>query len=160
MPRTARTIAPITDYSVRYMLKGGPWADQTHEGVMTETMIDGLVNGAEYEVQVAAVNKNGMGDYSESAMGTPMMMDEEDPMETPALPLFGAFALGAGLLAAESGALCAAGELRAARVQGQLGSLVRKLRDSRSCAAKRPNARGGTPAVFFWMERACRSRRG
>ena len=75
--------APIIDYSVQYMLKGGAWADQMHEGIMTETTIDGLTNGSDYYVQVAAVNKNGPGDYSESAMGTPMMTEEPDPDPDP-----------------------------------------------------------------------------
>ena len=108
--------APITDYSVRYMQKGGAWADQMHEGVMTDSMISGLVNGVEYYVQVAAVNKNGMGEYSESAMGIPMMM----PTPTPALPIFGAVALGAGLLAAGRARLRGRRQLRAGRTRGQL----------------------------------------
>ena len=70
-------------------------ADRTAE-VMEGTSHDitGLENGTEYKVRVAAGNKDhGYGDWSGEAMAMPMM-------PTPALPVFGVLALGAGLVAA------------------------------------------------------------
>ena len=63
-------------------------------GVMEEYTFEGLMNGTEYTVQVAARNEIGLGEPSDEEMATPM-----PTTPTPALPLFGAFALGAGLLA-------------------------------------------------------------
>ena len=54
------------------------------------TMLD---NGVEYVVRVAAGNSYGYGSWSGEAKGTPMV-------PTPALPVFGALVLGAGLVAA------------------------------------------------------------
>ena len=72
----------------------GMTMEHTMSGLMPETMVEGLANDVAHEVQVAAENAVGMGPYSESAKATPMAMD---PTETPALPFFGAVALGAGL---------------------------------------------------------------
>ena len=63
------------------------------------------------------MNAVGMGAYSASKMATPTAMD---PAPTPALPLFGAVALGAGLLAA--------GRARIRRRQQQLRGRGRELR--------------------------------
>ena len=77
----------------------------------TEFAIMNLMNGVEYTVKVAAIgmvpgsdsadvdgdgDPDRLGPYSDTEKATPMMA----AVPTPALPLFGAFALGAGLLAA------------------------------------------------------------
>ena len=88
----------VTGYSVQFRQAGGTWTDHDHDGLIRETTIDGLVNGVEYHVQVAAMSDAGMGAYSETEPGVPMMPEEDVP--TPAQPLFGVLALGAGLVAA------------------------------------------------------------
>ena len=85
---------PLTGYQLMITPKGGN-SDIMNIGVMTEYTFEGLMNGTEYTVQVAARNEIGLGDYSDKEMAMPMAATP-----TPALPLFGAFALGAGLLAA------------------------------------------------------------
>ena len=76
-------------------MRNGRDPDIMNIGVMTEYTFEGLMNGTEYTVQVAARNEIDLGEYSDEEMATPMAATP-----TPALPLFGAFALGAGLLAA------------------------------------------------------------
>ena len=83
---------PITGYVLKIMPEDGN-EDIMNIGVMTEYEIDRLINGTEYTVAVAARNEIGVGEYSEEEMATPMM-------PTPALTLFGALALGAGLVTA------------------------------------------------------------
>ena len=85
----------VTGYSVQHRQTGGGWTIVSHPATARMATIEGLAAAVVHEVQVAAVNAVGMGPYSEPKMGTPM-----GPIETPALPLFGAVALGAGLLAA------------------------------------------------------------
>ena len=68
-------------------------------GDMTTTMIEMLTNDVSYDVQVRAENnagaKGGWSAQTPRSSGTPTAMTP-----TPALPLFGAFGLGVGLLAA------------------------------------------------------------
>ena len=97
----AEGASAITGYSVQYRPAGADWIDHDHEGLVRETTIEGLVNDARYQVQVAAMNDAGMGPYSERESGKPMAMEE---VPTPALPFFGALAL--------AGALAAAGRRR------------------------------------------------
>ena len=85
---------PLTGYELRVTPKDGQ-TDVMNIGVMTEYTIMNLMNGTEYTVTVAARNEIGLGPASDAEKATPMAMTP-----TPALPLFGAFALGAGLLAA------------------------------------------------------------
>ena len=63
--------APIEGYDVQYRRRnpddqGGPpvWESWPHTGMATSTTITGLDTGAEYEVQVRAVNANGPGQWS------------------------------------------------------------------------------------------------
>ena len=58
---------PITGYVVRYHATCGPDRDvqQTKSVVTTESIIDGLTPNTEYAFQVAAVNANGTGPFSE-----------------------------------------------------------------------------------------------
>lgn len=89
---------PLTGYQLMITPEDGN-ADVMNIGVMTEYTFDGLMNGTEYTVQVAARNEIDLGPYSDEEMATPMA-GADGATPTPALPLFGAFALGAGLLAA------------------------------------------------------------
>ena len=107
--------AMIDDYKVQYRKSGtrganaGKWMDVDEDDIevdMTEAVIMDLTNGTSYDVQVAAMNDaGGTGAYSmqtEDSGGIPTAdgATSTTPKPTPALPLFGAFALGAGLLAA------------------------------------------------------------
>ena len=58
---------PITGYVVRYYATCGPDRDvhQTKSVVTTGSIIDGLTPNTEYAFQVAAVNTNGSGPFSE-----------------------------------------------------------------------------------------------
>ena len=85
---------PLTGYQLMITPEDGN-ANIMNIGVMTDYTFEGLMNGTEYTVQVAARNEIGLGEYSDEEMATPVAATP-----TPALPLFGAFALGAGLLAA------------------------------------------------------------
>ena len=62
----------------------------------TEWTISNVENDTEYTVRVQACSFTACGDWSDEEEVTPM--DGATP--TPALPLFGAFALGVGLVAA------------------------------------------------------------
>ena len=108
----------VTGYMVQYRQAGGSWSEMD-AGMMREATIDGLVNGVEYSVRVMAYGEDDMmGEYSEEMMATPMA-DDDDDTPVPALPIFGAVALGAGLLAAGRARLRRR-ELRAGRVQRQI----------------------------------------
>jgi len=58
---------PITGYVVRYYATCGPDRDvqQTKSVVTTGSIIDGLTPNTEYAFQVAAVNTNGTGPFSD-----------------------------------------------------------------------------------------------
>ena len=60
---------PITGYVVRYYATCGPDRDvqQTKSVVTTGSNIDGLTPNTEYAFQVAAVNTNGTGPFSEAS---------------------------------------------------------------------------------------------
>ena len=62
---------PITDYDYRYRLAGdgGDWIEYIGTAIPdTETVVTGLTANAEYEVQVRAVNSDGPGPWSHSAV--------------------------------------------------------------------------------------------
>ena len=63
-----RQNGPITGYVVRYYATCGPDRDvqQTKSVVTTGSIIDGLTPNTEYAFQVAAVNTNGTGPFSEA----------------------------------------------------------------------------------------------
>ena len=67
MPCVQRN-GPITGYVVRYYATCGPNRDvqQTKSVVTTGSIIDGLTPNTEYAFQVAAVNTNGTGPFSEA----------------------------------------------------------------------------------------------
>ena len=100
-----------TKYEARAVAGGNTMLMSTEE--MSATFMN-LNNGMEYMVSDRAGNADGYGEWSEAMAATPMM-------PTPALPLFGALALGAGLVAAGRARLRRRRALQAARVRGQLG---------------------------------------
>ena len=66
----AAVLAPPTDYDVRYRRKGDTaWTDHPHDGTALTTTITGLLQGASWEAQVAASNRVGPGQWSESGFG-------------------------------------------------------------------------------------------
>ena len=69
----------ITDYEVRYR-EGGEegYSDGGHEGTGLEVRLSGLEEGTVYEVQVRAVNEEGIGEWSEPGEGR-TGMEEADP---------------------------------------------------------------------------------
>ena len=69
----------IVDYEVRYR-EGGEagYSDGGHEGRGLEVRLSGLKEGTVYEVQVRAVNEEGMSEWSEPGEGR-TDMDEADP---------------------------------------------------------------------------------
>ena len=71
----------ITDYEVRYR-EGGEagYSDGGHEGTGLEVRLSGLEEGTVYEVQVRAVNQEGMSEWSEPGEGR-TDMEEADPEE-------------------------------------------------------------------------------
>ena len=86
----------ITLYRVYYTPKGGTTMEKLVLAPSTSTTLTSLMNGTEYTIEVAAESAAGLGPKSRKVMATPMA----GATPTPALPIFGAFALGAGLLAA------------------------------------------------------------
>ena len=119
-PASAQT---ITHYEVRYRATtakvwepAAPKAAMTVTAMMTE--IKPLVNNTPYLVQVRAVDSaEDMGEWSDSGSATPAAAD---PVPTPALPLFGAFGLGAGLLAVGRARMRRQAQLRGRREQRQM----------------------------------------
>ncbi len=66
----AAVLAPPTDYDVRYRRKGDTaWTDHPHDGTALTTTITGLLQGASWEAQVAASNRVGPGQWSDSGFG-------------------------------------------------------------------------------------------
>jgi hypothetical protein len=103
-----RTNLLVEEYHIRYRTSqtdiktAGEWMPMEPMevmGDMTTTMIEMLTNDVSYDVQVRAENnaegKGGWSSQTPRSKGTPTAMTP-----TPALPLFGAFGLGVGLLAA------------------------------------------------------------
>ena len=61
---------PISDYDVQYRAAGsGAFTDWSQDSLATATTLTGLATGTAYEVQVRAVNDEGMGDWSPSGNG-------------------------------------------------------------------------------------------
>ena len=91
----------VTGYSVGYREKGkSSWMEsrdgKTGTDTSTKWTISNLKNDMTYEVRVQACSFDMCGDWTDEEEATPM----SGATPTPALPIFGAFALGAGLLAA------------------------------------------------------------
>ena len=106
--------AMVTGYMVQYRQAGGSWSEMDAGMMPREATIGGLMNNVEYAVRIVAYGEGEMmGEYSAEEMATPMAVP------VPALPIFGAVALGAGLLAAGRARLRRR-ELRAGRVQRQI----------------------------------------
>ena len=74
----------IVDYEVRYREAGeAGYSDGGHEGAGLEVRLPGLKEGTVYEVQVRAVNEEGMSEWSEPGEGRTDMEepDPEDPSD-------------------------------------------------------------------------------
>ena len=73
------TGSPPTGYSVQYRrlplqesANGGTtWTDVPHSDTSTSTTVDGLTNGLDYEVRVAAVRDSSTGSYTKPVRSTP-----------------------------------------------------------------------------------------
>ena len=72
------------DYEVRYR-EGGEegYSDGGHEGTGLEVRLSGLEEGTVYEVQVRAVNEEGISEWSEPGEGRTDMQDPDpdDPSD-------------------------------------------------------------------------------
>ena len=92
----------ITHYQLDYRTASATkWMVKPMNVTAMKYTIEGLINDTAYLVRVRAVDSaERMGPWSDNGSGMPMATEGEEPMPTPALPLFAAFALGAGLLAA------------------------------------------------------------
>ena len=92
--------SPVTGYAVQYREKGKTaWMDSRMGSTMdtsTEWTLSNLMNDMTYEVRVQACSFDMCGDWTDEEEAKPTA----GVTPTPALPIFGAFALGAGLLAA------------------------------------------------------------
>ena len=74
----------IVDYEVRYREAGeADYNDGGHEGTGLEVRLSGLKEGTAYQVQVRAVNEEGMSEWSEPGEGRTDMQeaDPEDPSD-------------------------------------------------------------------------------
>ena len=121
-PYAGKSGLEIVEYFVEWSEKKDGTGKKSWPYPITDRVltIDRLKNDTMYYVAVGSKNDvGGMTDPSFStdtrASGTPMM-----PTPTPALPIFGAVALGAGLLAAGRARLRGRRQLRAGRTRGQL----------------------------------------
>ena len=109
-----------------YMIEYSPKKDFSSDKLMIEVgavnmaVIANLTNGMMYYIRMKAKNDAGgvSANWSGNLMGTPMA--GAMPTPTPALPIFGAFALGAGLLAAGRARLRRRAQLQWRREQAQL----------------------------------------
>ena len=92
----------ITGYSVHFRQIGGVWTMNPagDDPLERMAMIMGLANGVEHEVQVFAMNEAGRLTVRAPRSCRAPPMEDAGGTPTPALPIFGAVALGAGLLAA------------------------------------------------------------
>ena len=94
----------VTGYQVQYMMEDDDDWTTSREGSTKDTStmwtISNLENGMEYSVRVRAYSYTATSDDIWSAVMMAMPMAGAMPTPTPALPIFGAFALGAGVLAA------------------------------------------------------------
>ena len=74
----------IVDYGVRYRESGEEgYSDGGHQGTGLEVRLSGLKEGTAYEVQVRAVNEEGMSEWSEPGEGRTGMeeADRDDPSD-------------------------------------------------------------------------------
>ena len=115
----------ITHYHLDYKTASAAnWMDRPMNVSALNYPIDGLINGTVYLVRVRGVDSGGnMGVWSDNGSGMPMAGAETPtptPTPTPALPLFGAFGLGAGLLAAGRARMRRQAQLCGRREQRQM----------------------------------------
>lgn len=73
----------ITGYRVRYSSDSGEnWTTRDY-GILTRATLTGLAGGVAHEVQLAAMNGEGTGDFSASVTGIPAKPREEEPVVKP-----------------------------------------------------------------------------
>ena len=108
----------ISHYQLDYRSASATtWLVKTMNVTAMEYTIKGLINGTAYVVRVRAVDSaERTGEWSDNGSGTPMA----DAVPTPALPLFGAFGLGAGLLAVGRARMRRQAQLRGRREQRRM----------------------------------------
>ena len=105
----------VAGYHVQTRSTPGSTWEEKDAGMVYEFTYEGLTNGVAYDVWVCPYDGDDVVDYAHCAEA-----EEITPMApVPALPIFGAVALGAGLLAAGRARLRRR-ELRAGRVQRQI----------------------------------------
>ncbi len=78
--------APITDYDLRYRLRGGnaDWTEHPFEGAGVSTVLTGLPNAANYEAQVRATSAEGTSPWSDSGyIGAEPPTVPPDPIDDP-----------------------------------------------------------------------------
>ena len=91
-----QAVEGATKYMVEWRTASQTYGAAARQAEVTGAMtysVEPLENGMEYMLRVKAGNDVGYGPASDEVTATPMM-------PTPALPVFGALALGAGLVAA------------------------------------------------------------
>ena len=70
----------ITDYDVEYRrASDSAWTDHPHQGTGLSAVIGPLTPGTDYRVQVMARNEEGDGQWSETAQGTTVASESQDP---------------------------------------------------------------------------------
>jgi hypothetical protein len=97
--------SPVTGYEVQHREMGKDWPTtgaRSGSTMDTSTMwtVSNLKNGTEYDVRVRAYSHGAADDAGWSDVESAIPSEDAAMTPTPALPIFGAFALGAGLLAA------------------------------------------------------------
>ncbi len=119
-PTPGATGLEISGYMIEYstMEDFSSDAKSIEVGAVMMATIANLTNGTEYWVRLKAKNDAGgmSANWSMAQSATP----SADAMPTPALPVFGAVALGAGLLAAGRARLRRRAQLQRCREQAQL----------------------------------------
>ena len=74
----------ITGYAIEYRIPGAAdWSTHAHTGTDVEATITSLTAGQEYEIQVAAINGNGTGSFTDALRAT-----AEGSPDAPAAPQF------------------------------------------------------------------------
>ena len=76
----------ITGYDVQYRETGGQFQDAGYNGLGTSAALEGLIPGTGYEVQVRAVNDEGVSPWSDSGRGE---TDEAEEGPVPTEPTIG-----------------------------------------------------------------------
>ena len=79
----------ITDYDVQYREAGGNFRDAGYNGLGTSATLEGLIPATSYEVQVRAVNDEGVSPWSDSGRGETGQVEEGPVPTEPTQPNIG-----------------------------------------------------------------------